>query len=55
MDQAGRDNRGNQFNPNNERYQGGHTYFTGPRDKPVMDNKAQQQNPNNPNYHGNRN
>ncbi|GFO34387.1 DNA polymerase beta [Plakobranchus ocellatus] len=50
MDKAGNDNKSNQCNPNNPRYQGHQKGYQGTGDKADLDNHGQQLNPNNPKY-----
>lgn len=52
MDKAGRDNRSNQCNPNNDRYQNHVSSYNGPKDNAAIDNRSNQMNPNNAAYHG---
>ena len=51
-DQAARDNRSDQLNPNNPKYQGGTTDYKGEGGKADLDNHANQLNPNNPEFGG---
>ncbi|XP_067672588.1 uncharacterized protein [Haliotis asinina] len=51
-DQKAADNRSNQCNPNNEKYQGHEKEYTGTGDKADLDNHGNQLNPNNPEYGG---
>ena len=48
MDKSSKDNRANQLNKNNDRFQAGNP--KAPQDKPAKDNKCDQQNPNNDKY-----
>jgi len=48
MDKSGKDNRANQLNKNNDRFQAGNPQA--PQDKAAKDNKSDQNNPNNPTY-----
>ena len=50
MDKSPNEKRSEALNPNNPKYQGGTTAYTGPRDKHVMDDKSTKANPNNPKY-----
>ena len=51
-DQAARDNRSDQLNPNNPNYQGGTTSYTGTGTRADLNNHGNQLNPNNPEFGG---
>ena len=51
-DQAARDNRSDQLNPNNPKYQGGTTKYTGEGTKADLDNHGDQLNPTSDKYGG---
>ncbi|KAL5018604.1 hypothetical protein ScPMuIL_004326 [Solemya velum] len=48
--QKGMDNKADQCNPNNDKYEGHQKGYQGIGDKPDLDNHGNQMNPNNPEY-----
>ena len=51
-EKAARDNRSDQFNPNNPKHQGATTKYTGKGTKADLDNHAKQLNPTSDEYGG---
>ena len=52
MDKAAKDNRSDQCNPNNPKYEGHESKYSGTGDKADKDNHGNQLNPNNKEYGG---
>uniref|UniRef100_H2XY69 Uncharacterized protein n=1 Tax=Ciona intestinalis TaxID=7719 RepID=H2XY69_CIOIN len=55
MDRQGKannDNKSNQCNPNNDRYSGYSSSYSGTATRPDLNNHSNQMNPNNSNYQG---